>query len=88
MKEDITVQIGKVKEFSWLERELNSTEMNNRSFWTKASDLYFMPKSFEKNGELYERLGVRHFKRLLTKPIRKLNRWVLILIGLSVGVII
>ena len=50
---------------SELERQLNSTELDNRSILQKAKDWYFAPKSFERSGKLYETLGIRLFKKYL-----------------------
>ena len=30
-----------------------------------ATDYYFRPKSFEKNGKIYEKMGIRTFKKFL-----------------------
>ena len=61
-------------ELSGLERRLY-TEVppsDKKKFVNKATDWYFMPKSFEKNGRLYGALGVRHFKKLCAETYRKL----------------
>jgi len=71
MKQDF---ISSAEELSDLERELQTetSPSDKRNFVNKATDWYFMPKSFEKNGRLYEALGVRHFKRLCAETYRKL----------------
>ncbi len=40
-------------------------------FLQKASDRYFEPKSFEKDGRIYEKLGVKIFKRAYVDFINK-----------------
>ncbi|MBI1934982.1 hypothetical protein HYS31_00940 [Candidatus Woesearchaeota archaeon] len=35
----------------------------------QISDFYFEPKSFEKNGKLYEQLGVKQFKKKLIQAL-------------------
>ena len=65
------------EELSDLEKELQveySTEKDSRNLFRKLTDFYFMPKSFEKSGKLYERLGVRHFKKLTAETMRKFSR--------------
>jgi hypothetical protein len=51
------------RDISDYERELDSAELDERSFLQKATDGYFYPKSFERSGKLYESLGVRTFKK-------------------------
>ena len=36
----------------------------DRGLFRRIGDWYFAPKSFEKDGRLYESLGVRHFQKL------------------------
>lgn len=50
---------------------------DKRNLFRKATDLYFMPKSFEKSGKLYEALGVKHFKKLCIAPIINMARKIL-----------
>lgn len=58
-----------MEELSGLERELDSTEVDGRNVWQKMKDFYFKPKSVEmrNNGKIYELLGVKYFKRFVTK---------------------
>jgi hypothetical protein len=57
-----------MEELTRLEKKLDSTEVDTSSFRQKAKDWYFEPKAIEKwgNGRVYELLGVRIFKKLLT----------------------
>ena len=48
---------------SELEREVSLNSEDKRSTFEKLTDFYFKPKSFEKNGKLYEALGVNWFRK-------------------------
>lgn len=60
---------------SGLERELESTEVDDRGFWQKADDWYSEPKGIERwgDGKVYELLGVKPYKRVLTDLMIKIN---------------
>ena len=51
------------QKYSLLEREIDSALEDNRSTLGKIADMYFKPKSFEKNGKLYEVLGIKWFRK-------------------------
>jgi hypothetical protein len=57
-----------MEELSRLERELDLTKVDSRSFLQKTKEWYLEPKAVEKwgNGRIYELLGVKKFKKLLT----------------------
>lgn len=76
MEENIATKIGESGKFSELERELYSTDVDERSFWRKVSDPYFTPKSIErwKNGKIYEDLGVKYVQKLVMGTVGKLFR--------------
>ena len=65
-----------MKELSGLERELYSTDIDERSFWRKVTDPYFTPKSIERwrNGKIYEALGVKYVQKLVMGTVGKLLR--------------
>ena len=51
---------------SGLERNIyndKSIELSTKNFLRKITDWYFEPMSFERDGRIYERLGVKRFKR-------------------------
>jgi len=54
------------KNLSDLEKELNSTELNDGSIWQKVKDCYFEPKRPErwKNGRIYEWIGMKKFEKV------------------------
>ncbi|MSR86269.1 hypothetical protein EXS74_02645 [Candidatus Woesearchaeota archaeon] len=53
-----------IRDMSSLERDRYQSEVNKpQTLGQKLSDLYFEPKFFEKNGRLYECLGVRYIKK-------------------------
>jgi len=45
----------------------------DRSVIKKLTDWYFVPKSFERSGRLYEALGVRPFKKLVMGTFGRLH---------------
>lgn len=51
------------KNLSNLERELDAVNPENRNILRKAIGWYFEPKSFERNGRLYESAGIKTFKK-------------------------
>ena len=61
---------------SELERELDSTDVDDRGFWQKVDDWYSEPKGIERwrDGKVYELLGVKPYKRVLTGLMIKINR--------------
>lgn len=59
-----------------LERELDSTELDDRSIWQKVKDFYFEPKGVERwnNGRIYEWTGMKKFKKVCGYIGRKMGK--------------
>jgi len=71
METEINQSTDAVIELSKLERELNSTELDERNIWQKGAYWYFKPRSFERKGTIYELLGVKKFKKAYVDFINK-----------------
>jgi hypothetical protein len=54
----------------------NISKTEKTTFADKFENWYFEIKPFEKNGKVYEYLGVQYFRKLVMGPIRKkLRKW-------------